>query len=186
MVASAGSDVPSPMAIFLLDKFSHVEGIRGHLAGEFTTGSWTGPASNHYAQQIAQLEGWAAISLPRPVRDWARELASDIGQMRERGLRMEAERRSSEIDAAMAIYRSATPWSRLSSLFALPRPELGIEWSCPYSRARDSKRLRSSGRFLANLGGDRMSGLKPLSLHSSDVCINTVRSDKCMRNWRRE
>jgi hypothetical protein len=92
MVANAGSNAPNPIAVFLLDRFSHVEAIKGHLAGDFTTGSWTGPASNHYAQQIAQLEGWAAnIDLPRPVRDWARDLANNIARMRERALRMEAE-----------------------------------------------------------------------------------------------
>jgi hypothetical protein len=92
MVATAGSGAPSPIAAFLLERFSQVDGIKGHLAGEFTSGSWMGPASNHYAQQIAQLEAWASnTTLSRPVRNWASDLAKDIATMRERALQMEAE-----------------------------------------------------------------------------------------------
>ena len=66
-----------------IGEFPDLESVKGHLASEFTSGSWTGPTSGRYGQQIAHLEGWAAdTSLPRAVRDWASTMAADIRQMR--------------------------------------------------------------------------------------------------------
>jgi hypothetical protein len=91
-VANAGRDAPTAITIVLLGKFSHLDRVKSELAGHFVSGGWTGPASAHYAQQIAQLEGWAANrAYPRTLRDWARSFADDIRKMRDRALQMEAE-----------------------------------------------------------------------------------------------
>ena len=91
-VANVGRGTPTPIAVYLLGRFSGSDQVKAELAGQFISGLWTGPASQHYASQVSQLEEWSAErSYPSGLRTWARALSTDIKSMRDRALQMEAE-----------------------------------------------------------------------------------------------
>lgn len=90
-VAPVKGSSPPPLARYLLENFPRDSRISSTLAGNFTSGIWTGP-SGHVGSQIEQLSAWrSATSLPLPVRKSAGELAGDLERRRQLFLEQEAE-----------------------------------------------------------------------------------------------
>lgn len=93
-IASPGGDEPTPVARFLLTEFGTDDQIRSSLWGQFISGFWWGPESEHIAGQIGQLRGWRQRSSePLAVREWAREMITYLDEQRQRALEREAEER---------------------------------------------------------------------------------------------
>jgi hypothetical protein len=92
-IATAGTVLPTPIALHLLTTFPDDKEIASSLAGEFISGGYSGSRSAGLAKQIGQLEAWTNDpDLPSPVREWARKLILDLRTEREHILRFEAER----------------------------------------------------------------------------------------------
>lgn len=92
-IAPAGGDRPSELAVLLLDRYPDNDEIAGSLAGEFQSGTWTGPWSGRLEMQITQLQGWRQDNtLPVAVRNWAGRMIEGLQRQRHEALEREAER----------------------------------------------------------------------------------------------
>lgn len=91
-VASTGSSEPTPIARFLLEVFGNDEEVQSALAGEFFSGSWTGPESQRLPGMIEQLSGWLVDDMPNLVKEFALKLRASLERDRDRALEREAER----------------------------------------------------------------------------------------------
>jgi hypothetical protein len=91
-IASPGGDEPTAIARFLLSAFGEDEEVKASLYGQFVSGFWWGPESEHTAGQIEQLTKWRRRSTePLGVRAWAREVIQHLEERRSVVLRREAE-----------------------------------------------------------------------------------------------
>jgi hypothetical protein len=92
-ITNPGGAEPTPLAIFLLDRFSNDDQISSSLAATFSSGSWVGPWSARITAQIEQLTAWQDdTELPMGVRRWAKKMVDALRVEREAVLEREAER----------------------------------------------------------------------------------------------
>jgi hypothetical protein len=91
-IASPGRDEPTAIARFLLEKFGKDREVKSSLFGQFISGSWFGPMSEHIAGQIGQLTKWRQRTAePLAVRAWAGEMIQHLEEQRRAALQREAE-----------------------------------------------------------------------------------------------
>lgn len=85
---SQPGEVPT-LARVLLEQYGASEQVRGCLHASTFTGTWWGPASEHYRQSLATLEAQLAIETDANVRLWLRERKTQLEQNIERELERE-------------------------------------------------------------------------------------------------
>jgi hypothetical protein len=92
-MASPGDEEPTPVARYLLERFSGDREVTSGLWGQFISGFWTGPESERLAKQIGQLNAWRQhLNEPLGVRTWARDMIRSLEAQRAAALEREAER----------------------------------------------------------------------------------------------
>jgi hypothetical protein len=91
-IAPVGGEEPTPIARFLLGKFGEDREVASGLWAQFISGFWSGPMSEHIAQQIEQLTRWRQRSNePLGLRTWARNMIQALEAQRRIELEREAE-----------------------------------------------------------------------------------------------
>ncbi|GHH74887.1 hypothetical protein [Promicromonospora soli] len=89
-----GAELPEVVR-YLLEKFGEDDEVAAALAGQFTSGFWTGPESDRVKSQIEQVKKWAnRRGEASPVIEWTRRLLEHLNARLRTVEQREAEERS--------------------------------------------------------------------------------------------
>jgi len=75
----------------IISEFGHIEVVSNSFFSNFISGSWTGPASGHWAELAASLTRVAQHTALPKLRRWAQGAASSLEKMAEQDRRREQE-----------------------------------------------------------------------------------------------
>ena len=91
-ITHPGTDQPTPLARYLLDRVSDDEEVTTCLYTNLITGSWTEKESDRIQRQIEQLNSWRQNPTePLDVRQWAAKATDCLAASRQSALQREAE-----------------------------------------------------------------------------------------------
>jgi hypothetical protein len=79
------------LARALLDRYGHLDVVRKEFTFTYTSGSWTGPASEHWEGKAQRVEKLAKEAGSAPVRLWAAEALVALRQMAKQDRKNEQE-----------------------------------------------------------------------------------------------
>ncbi|HEV2174983.1 MAG TPA: hypothetical protein VGR71_15525 [Nitrospira sp.] len=78
-IADAG--FKDTMAYAILDKYGHLREVRSAFHANFNTGSWWGPASQHFRQKRSQLEVAQSAETNTNIKRWFEEQIAGLDEM---------------------------------------------------------------------------------------------------------
>jgi len=80
---------PPTFARQMLERYGAIEQVRRSLHANSFTGSWSGPASEHYRRQLATLDAHLVVETNDNVRMWLREHREQLERSIEREVELE-------------------------------------------------------------------------------------------------
>ena len=91
-ITHPGTEEPTPLSRYLLDKFGTDQEVQGHLYGNLISGIWSEAESARLRRQTDQLNSWRMNrNEPRGVRQWAAQVTLWLADLRRNALQREAE-----------------------------------------------------------------------------------------------
>jgi hypothetical protein len=69
------------MGYAILEKYGHLKEVRSAFHANFNTGSWSGPASQHFRQKRSQLEAARSAEMNANIQRWIDEQIAGLNEM---------------------------------------------------------------------------------------------------------